>query len=103
MYLIVDSASREAAAVDPADPDVMIEAVRRLKVDLKTVLTTHHHADHAGGNRRMAELLPGVVVVGGNGDAVQGKTRGVDDGEVLSIGALSVTYAIHSSPIPSVS
>lgn len=71
MYLIVDSASREAAAVDPADADRMIEEANRLQVQITTVLTTHRHADHAGGNQRMAKLLPGVAIVGGKIDAVQ--------------------------------
>jgi glyoxylase-like metal-dependent hydrolase (beta-lactamase superfamily II) len=71
MYLIVDSASREAAVVDPADADAVVEIVNRLDVDLTTVLTTHHHPDHAGGNQRMAKLFPGITIVGGKIDAVQ--------------------------------
>lgn len=71
MYLIVDEASREAAAVDPVDADAMVQAAQALGVRLTTVLTTHHHADHAGGNHRMAKLVPGVAIIGGKMDPVQ--------------------------------
>lgn len=71
MYLIIDSASREAAAVDPADAGAMVQAANRLDVRIKMVLTTHHHTDHAGGNQLMAKLLPGVAIIGGKIDAVQ--------------------------------
>ena len=42
MYLIVDASTRAGAVVDPADPDVVMEAVQRLGVTLTHVLT---HAD----------------------------------------------------------
>ena len=37
MYLIVDAATRAGAVVDPADPDVVMEAVQRLGVTLTHV------------------------------------------------------------------
>ncbi len=49
---------------------------------LTTILTTHKHWDHAGGNKEMLTLLPGLKVVGSDIDAVEGcntwsgKTRG---------------------------
>ena len=39
MYLIVDASTRAAAVVDPADPDVVMEAVQRLGVTLTHVRT----------------------------------------------------------------
>ena len=38
MYLIVDASTRSGAVVDPADPDVVMEAVQRLGVNLTHVL-----------------------------------------------------------------
>ena len=129
MYLIVDAATRAGAVVDPADPDVVMEAVQRLGVTLTharhtrlerrttrlraraqstcrsapdrsarpathavaprfgQVLTTHHHFDHAGGNDRMKALVPGIVVVGGATDEIQGMTHAVNDGDTLQVGA----------------
>lgn len=43
MYLIVDKATKEAAIVDPVEPNTVLKAVEDAGVKLTTVLTTHHH------------------------------------------------------------
>ena len=43
MYLLVDQATSEAAAVDPVEPEKIVQAVDEEKAKLTTVLTTHHH------------------------------------------------------------
>ena len=51
-YLVIDEKSKKAAAVDPAQPEKVLEAAKREGVQLVACLTTHHHADHAGVWRR---------------------------------------------------
>lgn len=43
MYLIVDKATKEAAIVDPVEPNSVLRAVEEQGVKLTKVLTTHHH------------------------------------------------------------
>lgn len=62
MYLIVDDATKEAAIVDPVDPETVVAAAQSAGVKLTTVLTTHHHWDHAGGNEKLVKLAPGLQV-----------------------------------------
>ncbi|XP_055460786.1 hydroxyacylglutathione hydrolase, mitochondrial isoform X3 [Psammomys obesus] len=66
MYLVIDEDTQEAAVVDPVQPQKVIEAVKKLRVKLTTVLTTHHHWDHAGGNEKLVKLEPGLKVYGGD-------------------------------------
>ncbi|TRY84704.1 hypothetical protein DNTS_003920 [Danionella cerebrum] len=66
MYLLIDEATREAAIVDPVEPQKVVDAVKKHGVKLKTVLTTHHHWDHAGGNEKLVKLMPGLTVYGGD-------------------------------------
>ena len=47
-YLLIDTATRCAAAVDPADPYAVLQAVAAAGATLTHILTTHHHHDHAG-------------------------------------------------------
>ena len=54
-YVVVDAETREAAAIDPADPEATMRAVKKLGARLTTVLTTHKHHDHAGGNAELVE------------------------------------------------
>ncbi|XP_070424926.1 hydroxyacylglutathione hydrolase, mitochondrial isoform X2 [Equus przewalskii] len=43
MYLIIDDDTKEAAIVDPVQPQKVVETVKKHGVKLTTVLTTHHH------------------------------------------------------------
>lgn len=96
MYLLVDTASKRAACVDPVDADEMVAAAARLGVIPSLVLTTHHHYDHAGGNDAMKRLVPGIVVCGGKGEGAQGVTREVSDGETLKLGEAVTIEALHT-------
>jgi hydroxyacylglutathione hydrolase len=48
---------------------------------------------HAGGNKRMAELVPGITIVGGELDEVPAATLSVKDGQIIhvSIGFSHIT------------
>lgn len=59
-------------------------------VIISKVLTTHKHHDHAGGNTAIAGKIPGLEIVGGQKDRVQGATVTVNDGDSLSVGAITV-------------
>ena len=61
-YLLIDSASKCAAAVDPADAKTVVAAASREGVKLTHVLTTHGHWDHAGGNHDMV-FLPHIFPI----------------------------------------
>uniref|UniRef100_A0A8C3VFG1 Hydroxyacylglutathione hydrolase, mitochondrial n=1 Tax=Catharus ustulatus TaxID=91951 RepID=A0A8C3VFG1_CATUS len=66
MYLLIDQDTREAAIVDPVQPQKVLDAVKKHGVKLTTVLTTHHHWDHAGGNEKLVKMEPGLHVYGGD-------------------------------------
>jgi len=89
MYLLVDEKSREAAIIDPVAPDTVIKAVADLQVNLTTILTTHHHWDHAGGNKDLLLKVPGLAVLGGD-DRIDGVTQFVKDGDTAQIGNLNI-------------
>ncbi|XP_033092090.1 hydroxyacylglutathione hydrolase, mitochondrial isoform X3 [Trachypithecus francoisi] len=66
MYLVIDDETKEAAIVDPVQPQKVVDAARKHGVKLTTVLTTHHHWDHAGGNEKLVKLQSGLKVYGGD-------------------------------------
>lgn len=70
-YLISDPETRDAAAVDPEDADKVMQCISKNGLNLKFILTTHHHADHAGGNSRMLKLAGHNVPVYGGDRRVQ--------------------------------
>lgn len=89
MYLLVDTETKEAAVVDPVEPVKVLDAVRKQGVRLTTVLTTHHHWDHAGGNEKLTRLMPGLRVYGGD-DRVDALTKKVSHSHNFKIGSLNV-------------
>ncbi len=87
-YLIIDPASGEAGIVDCAEPKPILEAVQRENVELKSILPTHHHFDHVGGNEELLAAMPGLTVYGTD-DRVPGLTDRVDEGSRVSVGTMA--------------
>lgn len=95
-YLIIDDTTKEAAVVDPVEPEKIIEIAKQHGVNLTTVLTTHHHWDHAGGNEKIKEMVPGIKVYGGSLDNVKGCTHQVENGDKFSLGAHVNILSLHT-------
>lgn len=95
-YLLIDDRSGDAAVVDPVEPGHVIEAAHVHGANIKFVITTHHHWDHAGGNDEIKKLIPGIRVYGGSKDSVQGCTNAVQDGEEISLGLAIKIKALHT-------
>ncbi|KAH9640711.1 hypothetical protein HF086_007282 [Spodoptera exigua] len=89
MYLLVDRATNEAAVVDPVETKTVLQAVQDHQVKLTTVLTTHHHWDHAGGNEELAKQVPGIEVYGGD-DRIGALTKKVEHNTIFNVGNLLV-------------
>ncbi len=64
--------------------------MRRRRVRLTTVLATHHHFDHVGGNQDLLAALPGLRIVGSRDDAprIPGITDPVTDGAGVAVGSV---------------
>ena len=62
-YVLVDHATRECAAIDPADPYGVKDLCDRLELNLTAILTTHKHHDHAGGNHELQKACGGTLAV----------------------------------------
>ncbi|XP_053707966.1 hydroxyacylglutathione hydrolase, mitochondrial-like [Synchiropus splendidus] len=89
MYLLIDSDTKEAAVVDPVEPLKVVEAVRKHGVRLTTVLTTHHHWDHASGNDKLKKMMPSLKVYGGD-DRVDAITKKVTHSNSFKLGSLNI-------------
>lgn len=88
MYLLIDEATKECAVVDPVEPNKVLDAVKKEGVKLTSVLTTHHHWDHAGGNEKLVQK--GKLTVYGGDDRIGALTNKVTHGDKFNIGSLKV-------------
>ncbi|KAG9291046.1 hypothetical protein G9A89_012918 [Geosiphon pyriformis] len=87
-YLVVDKETREAAVVDPVEPEKVLSVVKSENLELKHLITTHHHWDHSGGNEKVFKAVPGIAVYGGD-ERIPSLTRKVRDGEEFKIGNIT--------------
>ncbi len=62
LWLIRDEASNRTAVVDPGDGEAVLAAASARGWTIDTVLNTHWHPDHTGGNARVKER--GATVYG---------------------------------------
>jgi hydroxyacylglutathione hydrolase len=89
-YLIIDEDESLAAVVDVAEVEPVLAAARKEGVTVTTVLSTHHHFDHVGGNEEIANRIP-VRIYGNADDAerIPRLTDGVREGDTVRFGRLS--------------
>ncbi|XP_024529553.1 hydroxyacylglutathione hydrolase cytoplasmic-like [Selaginella moellendorffii] len=95
-YLIIDGASKQAAAVDPVKPESVLSAAKKHGAQVTMVLTTHKHWDHAGGNNEIKKLVPGIKVFGGAKDNVEGCTDPLEHGAELELSKDVKIKALHT-------
>ncbi|EMR65820.1 putative hydroxyacylglutathione hydrolase protein [Eutypa lata UCREL1] len=93
-YLLVDDQSKDAVIVDPAHAEevspVLQQAISSGKINLKAIVNTHHHWDHAGGNKQIRSDLgtPDLPIIGGKDcDSV---TQTPSNGEGFKVGSIAV-------------
>jgi len=95
-YIIVDHATGEAATVDPASPDQVLEMAAQLGVRLTTILCTHGHHDHAGGNEELRKKIAGIAIIGAASDSVPGVTKNVQEGHTVTLGEGTTFGVLHT-------
>ena len=91
MYLLACEKTHEAIAIDPLDHALCLQAAKDKGWTIKTVANTHHHHDHIGGNGPVisatnAKLVAHVEAM----DAIPNVDRGLNAGDVLRCGDLTL-------------
>jgi len=76
-YLLIDDTSKKAAAIDPFDVPKVKAAAEKEGVDIVVGITTHHHADHSGGNLEFVSSVPAMTVTFRSYDTQVSKYPGV--------------------------
>lgn len=89
-YLLVCTATQQAAVVDPSEAEPVIRAVEQAGVILTRILNTHHHWDHTGGNRALLAHWPHLEVYGHGSDhgRIAGQTHLLNHHDPIQVGAV---------------
>ncbi|XP_030344346.1 probable hydrolase PNKD isoform X3 [Strigops habroptila] len=74
-YLVIDTSSGRAAAIDPSDPLAVQAAIEKEGVTLEAIFCTHKHWDHSGGNAELCQQHSSCKVYGSALDSIPDLTR----------------------------
>lgn len=92
IYVLHDSRSAETAVIDPAEAVPVLDLLARKGWQLHTVLNTHHHSDHVGGNIELKRKT-GCTVIASHIDAqrIPALDTSVSDGDIINVGSHQAT------------
>jgi hydroxyacylglutathione hydrolase len=88
LWLVHDSDSGETAVVDPGDPAPVLAEADKRGWRITTILNTHWHPDHTGGNLAIREAT-GATIIGpaGENGRVPGLDQALKEGDRIRLGA----------------
>ena len=91
MYLLACEKTLEAIAIDPLDHALCLETANEMGWKIKIVANTHHHHDHIGGNDQVIIATGAELVAHEDAmDAIPGVNRGLNAGDDLQCGDLTL-------------
>lgn len=88
-----------ALVVDPGDAAPVFEALQRNGLQLRSILVTHHHADHVGGVAALREAT-GARVFGPSRERIPEPLTRLSGGDRLPVGADTLGLAFEVIDVP---
>src|SRR6218665_1900889 len=88
-----------ALVVDPGDAAPVFEALQRHGLQLRSILVTHHHADHVGGVAALREAT-GARVFGPSRERIPEPLTRLSEGDRLPVGADTLGLAFEAIDVP---
>ena len=93
-YIIADEKTKEAVVVDPSyNSEEITSLLNGRGFKAKYIIDTHYHMDHTAGNNGVKEAFDAKVVAHKRSKIT--KDIGVDDGDIIKIGRISIRV-IHT-------
>ena len=87
IYLLHDPVSGDTAAVDPALAQPVLDVLDEKGWRLTTILNTHHHWDHVGGNLELKQKTGcKIIAAQSDRDRIPGIDISVSEDDVISLG-----------------
>ncbi|MEO1269333.1 MAG: MBL fold metallo-hydrolase [Myxococcota bacterium] len=91
-YLLYADDGSDGLLIDPIDSTHALERAKALGVTVTTVVNTHWHPDHVGGNSTVLDATQAELLVPADErDRIQGHGKPLDEGDTLRIGDTELT------------
>ncbi len=90
-YLIVCEQSGEALAIDPLDHQKCLSRARDKGFEITSIVNTHEHHDHTGGNSEMVKATGAKVFAHEKAfGKIPGMNQGIGAGDVIKVGKVEL-------------
>ena len=87
MYLVACPETREAAAIDPLDHELILQRASELGWQIRGVINTHEHHDHIGGNEQVITATGATLFAHHQAmDKIPNVDEGLKAGDGIQIG-----------------
>lgn len=95
-YLLIDTPTKHAWLIDPAQPDEVERWIskNKPKYELKAIVNTHHHYDHSDGNAEFHKKYPDLPIIAGKDSPLVSYTPSHE--EVIDLGDQVTVTALHT-------
>jgi hydroxyacylglutathione hydrolase len=97
IWLLRRDGGNAVVAVDPGDPEPVLEVLRQRRLSLAGLLITHRHSDHTGGIRELARQY-GMPVYGPARENIGGLTHRVAEGDGVEFPQLQASFRVMDVP-----
>ena len=96
-YIWCIQRGNRAAVVDPGDAAPVLAHLDANGLQLAAIITTHHHADHVGGNTALLAKY-NVPVFGPAGERIPGITRKLIEGDLIEVPEIGLQLEVIDVP-----
>lgn len=87
-----------AIVVDPGDATPVLESLLKLKLNLHSILITHHHHDHIGGVAQLIEAFPNAVVYAPKLEKFNFEHISLSEGDVVEFSEFNLKLTVIDLP-----
>ncbi len=90
-YLVVNPATHEAIAIDPAEAGPLLDAATELGAQINAIFNTHHHWDHCGANEELAKATGARIQASViEGDKIPGLAVALQPGQTIHVNGFAI-------------
>lgn len=93
-YVITDDKTKDSWIIDPAEPDSVLPVLKKMDINLKAIVNTHHHYDHSDGNKKLSVVFQGLPIIAGKDSPLVSYTP--SQGEIIQLGTDIEIKALHT-------